>query len=984
MDTSWMKNYPLAEEIIEETLDDNSSLKKILSLIENNKRVVDFGCATGYLAKLLHRKGCTVTGVEINPDAAKIAEKYCQKVIIVDLDFVSVTKILAKEEFDVAVFGDVLEHLRNPWKVLKETQQILKKDGFVVASIPNIAHGAIRLALLQGQFEYNEYGILDNTHLRFFTRKTINNLFEKSGYTIEVIDRTKLSIFSSSPYIPEIHRKDFGNEVIQHIQHDENADTLQFVVKAVVSDFAKVAPISTQKIEIGNFLPEAIPDTEEEILRTQLEQTQTELKRSNFYLEEAFQNIKIERMQLELKLQEAEVKIEQNNFYLQKIIENIETEREQFKSQLSQTLTELENSQFYLHETFQNIQQEREQYRLQIQHLQVRFDQINNEGIKGVSLRLLKKIKAKAKRIISLVKSDGLKALLHKAKNKFLPVKKVPLVLINDKTLLGLSGINQEKFWEILNPIIQKSLANLQEGTPQISILTPTWNSSLDWFVETAASVFNQTLPNWEWCIVDDGSKNQEIRTVVQELARKHPRVKVILPEIGGGISSATNLALELSSGEFVCFLDHDDTLVPTAIEEFTQKLAEGFDVVYSDEDKIDISGLYYTEIFYKPDWSPEYFRGVMYVGHLLCVRKELAVSVGGLKSEFNGVQDYELMLRISEATNKIAHIPKILYHWRKIPGSIAVDVNAKAGIEKLQQAAVNAHLERLNLAAKAESGKGNHRVKLVSNVRIHYPLISIIIPTKDAPDYLGKCLKSIFSLTSYPNYEVILVDNETTDPTALQIMSEYPVKRVPLPNPFNFSRANNLGVKSASGDYIVCLNNDTELVSPDWLENLLYYAEQPDIGVVGSLLLYPDKTVQHAGIVMGFRGTADHVMRGFPCDVDGYAGSLACAREVSAVTAACLIVKKSDFEAVGGFNEHFFTHYQDVDFCLQLVKRGKRNIYTPNVVLIHYESKTRKNYYDMVDRILLLDLHQQYIDLGDPYYNPNFDIAHYDYTIRT
>jgi FkbM family methyltransferase len=679
--------------------------------------------------------------------------------------------------------------------------------------------------------------------------------------------------------------------------------------------------------------------------------------------------------------------------YLLQQFAYLKTIYERQNNQLQKTQTDLEQSQFYLQEAFQNIQQEREQTAAETQQLHTQLYQLYNEGIKDSASRLYQKIKLKLKhitsqenRIIASVKQEGLEASLRKVKQKVKQklTRSKTSIPPSDRSLLALSGINRDQFWAILDPLIASSIANLSEAAPQISILTPTWNSSLDWFVETAASIFNQTLSNWEWCIVDDGSKHQEIRAVVAELARKHPRIKVSLPEMGQGISGATNQALGLAEGEFICLLDHDDTLAPTAIAEFTQKLEEGFDVVYSDEDKIDISGRHYTEPFHKPSWSPEYFRGVMYVGHLLCVRKELAIAVGRFKSEFDGVQDYEFMLRISEATRKIAHIPKILYHWRKIPGSIATDANAKQRIEHLQVAAVNAHLDRLKLPATSKSADSNHRIVILPKPKITYPLVSIIIPTKDAPEYLEKCLESIFRMTTYPNYEVVLVDNQTTDPKALQIMKKFPVKHVPFSAKFNFSRANNVGVKSSEGDYLVFLNNDTEVITANWLENLLYYAEQPDIGAVGALLLYPDKTVQHAGVVMGFRGTADHVMRGFTYGIDGYAGSLACSREVSAVTAACLMVKKSDFEAIGGFNEHFFTHYQDVDLCLQLVKQGRRNIYTPQAVLIHHESKTRKTYYDMVDRMLLLDLHQSYIDSGDPYYNPNFDMAHFDYTVRT
>jgi O-antigen biosynthesis protein len=232
MDENWQKDYPNTEEITEESLEDNSSLKKLLDLVGDSKEVVDFGCATGYFSNLLQKKGCMVTGVEINTDAAKVAEKYCERVIIADLDFVSVTDILPCQMFDVAVFGDILEHLRNPWKILSETRKILKKDGYVIASIPNIAHAAIRLSLLQGRFDYTDFGILDNTHIRFFTRKTVEELFTKAGYSVAIVARTKLDIFSESHLIPQNTRSEFNVETIAKIEEDKDCDTLQFIVRA--------------------------------------------------------------------------------------------------------------------------------------------------------------------------------------------------------------------------------------------------------------------------------------------------------------------------------------------------------------------------------------------------------------------------------------------------------------------------------------------------------------------------------------------------------------------------------------------------------------------------------------------------------------------------------------------------------------------------------------------------------------------------------
>jgi GT2 family glycosyltransferase len=534
---------------------------------------------------------------------------------------------------------------------------------------------------------------------------------------------------------------------------------------------------------------------------------------------------------------------------------------------------------------------------------------------------------------------------------------------------------------ELLRPAFGKHEKRIANGAPSISVLTPTYNSRPEWLTEAGFSLLNQSSPNWEWCIVDDGSDNPETRKLLELLSAASERVRV---QFGarGGISAATNRALDLARGDYVCFLDHDDLLHPLALKTMSEKFSEGYDVVYSDEDKLDNNTGNFVEPFFKPDWSPEYFRGAMYVGHLLCVRRELARRTR-FDPAFDGVQDFEFMLRLGESAPRIGHVPQVLYHWRKTPGSIAAKTDAKPEIDNLQQRAVNAHLERLGFPARADRSGQPHRLVLVPAEAKTYPRVSIVIPTRDAPDVLGRCLKSIFEKTSHPNYEVIVMDNESTDERALALMAEYPVRLVPFPNPFNFSRANNLGAAVATGELLVFLNNDTEVMTADWLQNLAYYASQTDVGAAGALLAYNDETVQHAGVALGMRGTADHTMRRFPIDVDGYAGNLVCAREVSAVTGACLMMRKSLFEEIGGFNPHFFTAYQDVDLCLRLRARDLRVICTPRAMLIHHESVSRQSYYDMVDRMLLLDRWEEVIQRGDPYYNPNLDLERGDYSPR-
>ena len=545
-----------------------------------------------------------------------------------------------------------------------------------------------------------------------------------------------------------------------------------------------------------------------------------------------------------------------------------------------------------------------------------------------------------------------------------------------------LSSLSASKAIELLQPRVEKHTRRVATGNPLFSVITPTFNSKPEWLAEAALSLLNQSFPEWEWCLVDDGSDNPETKKLLEQLSRLSPRIRV---EFGAkaGISAANNKALGAARGDYVCFLDHDDLLHPSALEAMREKISEGYDVVYSDEDKLDDATSELVEPFFKPDWSPEYFRGAMYVGHLLCVRRELAVETK-FDSTYDGVQDFEFLLRLSEGQPRIGHIPRILYHWRKTSGSIAAKTDAKPRIGLLQARAVNAHLQRTGLPARAEPSDLPHRLKIIPAPRDRYPRISVIIPTRDAPEVLGRCLKSVFERTSHPNFEVILMDNETTDESALALMKEYPVRRIPFPNPFNFSRANNQGAASATGELLVFLNNDTEVIADDWLQHLGYYAEQPDVGAAGALLAYHDRTVQHAGVALGMRGTADHTMRRFEITADGYAGSLACAREVSVVTGACLMTRKSVFEQIGGFNEHYFTAYQDVDVCLRLRARGLRVICTPRALLFHHEFVSRTSYYyDIIDRMLLLDRWEEVIERGDPYYNPNLDLERGDYSRR-
>ncbi|HLA76538.1 MAG TPA: glycosyltransferase [Vicinamibacteria bacterium] len=706
---------------------------------------------------------------------------------------------------------------------------------------------------------------------------------------------------------------------------------------------------------------------EAERVRLEAERAETELERAR--AEGA-------RLRAELAaLREVAADRERMRTALQVALREAAKERDRAQTDLTTTRAELQRTEYYLAETLHNATTERARLQSELAEARGRLRELEHERLRDMLRRVSRRFWG---RFLDAFHDRVGRPRAYLDRRRQQRMRKLA---DREAQRRQRTALTAPTFWKGIESALREHEARETEPC-EVSILTPTYNTNLFGFRETVESVLRQTTTGWEWCLVDDGSSDRELHTVLEGLTRRVPRIRVLLAE-HGGIGAATNRALAMAGAPRVCFLDHDDTLTPDAVATVREALNEEWDVAYSDEDKLDASGRLTEAPFHKPAWSPEYLRGVMYVGHLLAVRRELVRRVGGVRSEFDGVQDFELMLRLTEVGARVRHIPRILYHWRRSPGSVAESLGAKPGIAELQRAAVAAHLARLGLPARAEPQGEHHRIAVLPGPRQTTPQVSLIIPTKDAPGFLRRCLASIFATSTYPNFEVLLMDNETRDPDAVRIMSNFPVRRINLPGPFNYSRANNEGSRQAQGAYLLFLNNDTEILTHDWIEHLLYYAEQNDVGAVGGLLLFPDRTVQHAGIVLGFRGTADHVMRGFPAEADGYAGSLSCAREVSAVTGACMMVRKALFEEVGGMNEHYATHYQDVDLCLTLLDRGRRNIFTPRAGLFHFESATRSSRYDLVDRVLLLDRWQDRIEAGDPFFNPHFDLSRTDYSLR-
>jgi glycosyltransferase involved in cell wall biosynthesis/uncharacterized protein YoxC len=511
---------------------------------------------------------------------------------------------------------------------------------------------------------------------------------------------------------------------------------------------------------------------------------------------------------------------------------------------------------------------------------------------------------------------------------------------------------------------------------PLISVLMPTYNIEARFLKRAIDSVVHQVYSNWELCICDDGSTNPETVNSLLNYAEMNRKIHINFLPQNQGISAATNAALNMASGEYVAMLDNDDELTPDALLEIVKVLNEHpkTDVIYTDQDIIDANGLV-TDMYLKPDWSLELFRGVMYVGHLLVVKSSLAKEIGGFDPEFDKVQDFEFMLRISERTKRIFHIPKILYHWRKIPGSVAYGGNEKSDIEELQAKAVNAHLERSKITATAYSNPNfPHRVLLEPHQRKSWPKISMIIQAKGCSQQLLHCLKSIIKRTMYKDFEIIVALSGLVKDNSLEKLKAFPIEIIKSDQMSSnyFSTVNHAGLVQAKGQYLVFLNSRLEIITEEWLEKMLFYLELPDVGCVGPLLLKPNDTVQSSGIIIRTDGTVESSMYGQPAYTDGYLGSLSCAREVSAVSEDCLMISRELFEKIGGFQDFLSGSYCGVDLSLRLTISDLRVLFIPAAVLRFQNGGKKENFEDPLDRALFIDKWHNLIVKGDPFYNPN------------
>ena len=539
----------------------------------------------------------------------------------------------------------------------------------------------------------------------------------------------------------------------------------------------------------------------------------------------------------------------------------------------------------------------------------------------------------------------------------------------------------------------RKEKATIFSKNVKFSIVVPLYNTPVKFLREMIKSVQNQTYANWQLCLAD-GSDNEH--NYVGEYVRNVADDRICYKKLekNMGIADNTNACIEMASGDFIALFDHDDLLHPSTLFEMARVVEDGADFIYTDEVTFVGRTSNITIYNFKPDYSPDTLRSYNYICHFTAFSKELLNTVGGFNREYDGSQDYDLILRLTEKAKNIVHIPKALYFWRSHKASVASDVSAKPYVVESAKRALASHIERLGLSGRVEDATVPTTYKIQYDI-IGEPLVSIIIPNKDHTDDLKKCLTSVYQKSTYKNFEVVVVENNSTEPETFEYykaaQSKYDNLRViTWERGFNYSAINNFAAKQVDGEYILLLNNDIEVITPDWIEQMLMFAQRKDVGAVGAKLYYDDDTIQHAGVIVGLGGVAGHSHKGFARDNPGYMARASIAQNLSACTAACLLIRKDVYDQVEGLDEEYAVAFNDIDLCMKIRASGYSIVFTPFAEFYHYESKSRGDEDTPEKRarfnsevFRFQERWKKQLKSGDPYYNPNLSLDTEDFALK-
>jgi GT2 family glycosyltransferase len=916
--------------------------------------VLEVGPATGYITKVLKDRGCTVTGIEIDPAAAREAGRFADHMIVGDIEQLDLDGVLGGQRFDVVMFGDVLEHLIDPVAVLREIRSLLKEGGSVVASIPNVAHSSVRLALLTGRFDYTPQGLLDRTHLRFFTGQSIDEMFAEAGFTIGEWRRSTADPFGTEVGLAET---EYPPQLVESVRGLPEADTYQFIVRAEPAPTGQRATPADATVDGRAFEPI------------------WELAERAGWLETHVRGLEENARKLESELSFRRELLREKERMIQGAEQITRARDDQLRGQYDR----VREMEVQLEGVRQELDRTRSSpaYRVALGTARRARRWAPPATVRGWVLSKMRRaayrrLERRVARRPEAVSWEHLEEPIAPAKARVTPSKYLRWIHQHEPSEEEIAGQRDDLMQLPYRPLI--------------SVVMPTWKPDLALLNHTLQSLLDQTYDRWELCVAD-GASDIEARRLLSKFRRQDDRMGVRFLDRNQGISGNTNEALRMATGEFVAFVDQSDVLAPFALARVVEELNRnpGLDVLYSDWDVLSEDGHARFNPFFTPEWSPDLLLSTNYMTHLSVVRRSFVESVGGMRPEMDGAQDWDLLLRVTEQTDRVARIPGILYHWRADPSSAVLSLGAKPRAGDAQLRAIGERLRRTGEEGRVErTADGEIRVRW--QIRGD-PRATVIIPTRHNRELLERCLAAL-ERSTYGNREVIVVETAGRDPEREawydQVAERFPIEVLWWERPFNYSAVNNLAAERATGDVLVFLNDDTEALTADWLEELVGWLQRDGVGAVGAQLLSDDGTIQHGGVVVGIRGFAEHLFRGLRPGGWTLMGSADWYRNVSAVTGACLAMSKGAFDRIGGWDERFELCGGDVELGLRLRKAGFRVLVNPFARLRHLEAVTRGSSIPVGDFGVSFWHYQRLLYSGDPYFNPNLSYQHTIPTLRT
>ncbi|WP_395141319.1 glycosyltransferase [Schlegelella aquatica] len=926
-----------------------SVLGQILSLIRPGTRVLELGCATGSMTRILKsRHGCRVDAVELDAVAAEAARPFCERLLVEDLETVAWdAPFFSGQTYDHVLIADVLEHLRDPGRVLRGVRGLLREGGNIVVSTPNIGFAGVQAALQAGWFPYGPTGLLDQGHVHFFTRFELEALMLSCG--VVPVERRAVHW---GPGDSEFGRywQQLPPQDRQNLLATADATVYQWVVAAELpSDDAW-----RRCVLFGS---------------------------NGAVQERQFARLSDQASRLQQALDDAERR-------LRETLDRAQAD--------ASRLRELERE-------LQTLREQRDRAQTDLHRIVSSRSWRLTAPIRG-GRQAVSALRANARRVLASIRTRGLRPTLRRVAQRLMGRPSIPVPPQGGTPSELLAGDwGAYRAWlatyELLPPDGPEQVAQALRDPglwPSIGVVVPVFNPHLEWLDAAIESVRRQWYPRWQLYLVDDCSTRQraELAARLERWCKEDPRIHVVWRESNGHISAATNDGVALSNDEWVTFLDQDDLLSPHALWCVAAAIRQRPDarVVYSDEDKIDAQGLR-REPHFKPDWNPDLLLSYNYLCHLVAYRREEVVAAGGLRQGFEGAQDYDLALRLVErcAAEQIIHIPRVLYHWRVHDGSTAQDVGVKPYALEAGRRALQDAMQRRGVSATVTIDQN-----LVYRVRYRIegpqPHITIVVPTRNGGRLLQTCIDSVIARTDYAHYDIVIIDNGSDQPETLRLLQGY--AQHPLctvvrdPRPFNYAALHNAAVPGVRGEYVLLLNDDIEVKDADWLREMVSVALQPGVGIVGARLLFPNDTLQHGGVLL-VGGVAGHAHKRLPADHWGYMMRARVRQTLSAVTAACLLVPKAVYQQVGGMDEQLAVAFNDVAFCLAVGQAGYRIVWTPYAELYHHESATRGYEYEDPVKQRRFEGEVRYMQerwgerlREDPALNPNLDNMREDFAL--